>query len=131
MGMSRTLINWREGRLLPPIEAYCELDLWCRALAKIGRVGSSRIGRGRDRTRACNWPPLIIQRCDCSEVRLDSKHCVEGISLRTRLGGLLISCGQSRSAGCPGSLISTAAINKSVAHKLGDDIDVLRRPMIV
>jgi hypothetical protein len=130
MGMSRTLINRCEGCLLPPIEAYCKLDLWCRALAKIGKAGGSRIGRG-DRTRTCNWPSLIIQRCDGGEFGLDSKHYVEGISLRTRLGSLLISCCQSRGAGCPGSLISTAAINKSVAHKLGDDIDVLRRAMVV
>jgi len=74
---------------------------------------------------------MIVEGCDGRKIGLDAKNSVECISLRACLGGLLISCGLSRPAGCTGSLVSTAAINKSVAYKLRDNINVLGGAMVV
>jgi len=129
----RDLVNRRERGLLPSIKTCRKFDLWCRALSKIGRLraGGTRIGRGRNGARIRNRVPLIIQRCGCREIGRDAENSVEGISLRARLGGMFIGCGSSRRAGCPGSLVSTAAVNESVAHELRYDIDVLCRPMVI
>jgi len=46
--VSRTLVDRREGGLLPSVKTRRKFDVWCRALAKIGRLraGGTRIGRG-------------------------------------------------------------------------------------
>lgn len=133
--VSRTLVNRREGGLLPSIKTRRKFYLWCRTLAKVGSLtdGSTRIGRERNTAGIHNWVPLIIQRGDYREIGLDTESGVESISLRARLGGIMMSigCGARRRTGCPGSLVSTAAVNKSVAHELRDDIDVLCRAMVI
>lgn len=60
----------------------------------------------------------------------DSKDCIEGICLSTRLCSLGISSSSCCLAGILGSLIGTAAVGKRIAYELGDNIDVLSGTMI-
>ena len=119
----RTLVNWREGSLLLAIKTRSKHDFWYRAFAKVGGTGT--------RTGVPNRVSLIIERCDGCEVGAEAKNCVEGICLRACHRGRFVSRELSRRAGYPGSLISAAAVSKSITNKLRDRIDVLGRGVVV
>lgn len=96
------------------------------------RSGGSRAGSGTGAGCAAgDGVTLVVDSGDRREVRDDAEGGVEGVGLSTCLRGLSVGgclCGRT---GGFGSGVGTTAVHELVAHKLGDNVDVLRRTVVV
>jgi len=101
---------------------------------KRGANINSTVHRGCSRTRIhyCHRLSRVVYGGYGREIGVQTKDAVECISLHTCLWRCRSFCGSLCALALTySSLISSASIRQSVTHKLGDDIDVVRRAMIV
>lgn len=148
--VERGLVSGLEGGLATTIDSCSEADLRGCAASKVGTSASvsgvsARGGRGRSgRGSGCsigggcsrgssavvraarNNSTLVVNDSVISKVGGDAKDSVEGISLDTSLRRGSTSSGSlSLGAEVLCSLVGAAGVSQLVAHRTGDDVDVL------
>lgn len=74
---------------------------------------------------------LVIDSRHLGESSCDAKDGVESIGLSTGLSRLGVGSCPGLLASILRSLVSAAAVSQSVAHELGDDVDVLSGTVVV
>ena len=89
------------------------------------------VGVGVSIAGTSNNTTLVVNGGDISELGADTEDGVERVSLGTGFGCLSIGGGLGSVAGFLRGLIGTAAVDEVVAHELGDDVNVLRRAVVV
>ena len=82
-------------------------------------------------TRSVDGIALVIEGGDVGEVGDLPEDGVESVGLLSGLWWGTVSSGLGLCTGGFGGIVGLASVHELVAHELGDDVDVLRRTVVV